>query len=108
MLEKPLTWLFMSNDRKGGKGRLSDSGVQWVIRTARQKSGIQKYVTSHTLRHSYATHLLEMGLDIVSIKEALGHSEIRTTMMYLHISKVGRQTTFSPLDRVYNYSEKQS
>jgi len=75
-----------------------------VVSETRKKSGINKAITAHTLRHSYATHLLEMGLDIVSLKEALGHCCIETTMVYLHISQLGRQRTFSPLDRVYNYS----
>jgi site-specific recombinase XerD len=55
----------------------------------------------HTLRHTYATHLLEDGLDIVSIKELLGHAHIETTMVYLHVAKAGRQAPFSPLDRLY-------
>jgi site-specific recombinase XerD len=71
------------------------------VREATRKSGIQKQVTVHTLRHTYATHLLEEGLDIVSIKELLGHAHIQTTMVYLHVAHVGRQTPFSPLDRLY-------
>jgi integrase/recombinase XerD len=53
------------------------------------------------LRHSYATHLLEMGLDIVSVKNQLGHAEIRTTMMYLHIAKSNPQAGFSPTLKLY-------
>jgi integrase/recombinase XerD len=75
--------------------------VQWVVREATRKSGIQKQVTVHTLRHTYATHLLEEGLDIVSIKELLGHAHIETTMIYLHVAQTGRQAPFSPLDRLY-------
>ena len=80
--------------------------MYWIVKEARKKSGIQKPLTAHTLRHSYATHLLEMGLDIVSLKEVLGHASIETTMLYLHISQLGRAQTFSPLDKVYNYSTK--
>ncbi len=80
--------------------------MYWIVKEARKKSGIQKQLTAHTLRHSYATHLLEMGLDIVSLKEVLGHASIETTMLYLHISQLGREQTFSPLDKVYNYSTK--
>ena len=79
----------------------SQKGVQWVVRAATQKTDIQKHVTVHTLHHTYATHLLEEGLDIVSIKELLGHAHIETTMVYLHVAQQGRQVPFSPLDRLY-------
>jgi site-specific recombinase XerD len=58
-------------------------------------------MTVHTLRHTYATHLLEDGLDIVSIKDLLGHACIQTTMVYLHVAQNGRQPAFSPLDTLY-------
>lgn len=103
--ENPQKWLFNGNNRKGEPCQLSSHGVYWVVSETRKKSGIQKPITAHTLRHSYATHLLEMGLDIVSLKEALGHSSIETTMVYLHISQLGRQRTFSPLDKVYGYTK---
>jgi site-specific recombinase XerD len=56
------------------------------------------------LRHSYATHLLEYGMDIVSIKELLGHERIETTLVYLHVAKPNRTNLFSPLDRLYDKS----
>ena len=59
-------------------------------------------MTTHSFRHSYATHLLEMGLDIISIKELLGHADIQTTLVYLHVAQLGRQKPFSPLDRLYS------
>jgi site-specific recombinase XerD len=96
--EIPHKWLFNGKDKHEG---FSQKGVQWVVREATRKSGIQKQVTVHTLRHTYATHLLEEGLDIVSIKELLGHAHIQTTMVYLHVAQLGRQTAFSPLDRLY-------
>lgn len=95
--EHPQKWLFNGKDRKG----FSQKGVQWVVREAARKTAIQKQVTVHTLRHTYATHLLEDGLDIVSIKELLGHAHIQTTMIYLHVAKSGRQAPFSPLDKLY-------
>lgn len=96
--EHPYKWLFNGKDHREG---FSQKGVQWVVREATKKSGIQKQVTVHTLRHTYATHLLEDGLDIVSIKELLGHAHIQTTMVYLHVAKAGRQVPFSPLDKLY-------
>ena len=95
--EVPHKWLFNGKDKHEG---FSQKGVQWVVREATRKSGIQKHVTVHTLRHTYATHLLEEGLDIVSIKELLGHAHIETTMVYLHVAQSGRQAPFSPLDRL--------
>lgn len=96
--ECPHKWLFNGKDHREG---FSQMGVQWAVREAAKKSGIQKHVTVHTLRHTYATHLLEDGLDIVSIKELLGHAHIQTTMVYLHVAKAGRQAPFSPLDKLY-------
>ena len=99
--EHPVTWCFNGYDRKGAPAQLSDRGVQWIVREARKHSGIQKEVTTHSLRHSYATHLLEMGLDIMSVKDLLGHADIQTTLTYLHVAQLGRQKPFSPLDRLY-------
>jgi len=96
--EHPHKWLFNGKDHHEG---FSQKGVQWVVREASKKSGIEKHVTVHTLRHTYATHLLEDGLDIVSIKELLGHAHIETTMVYLHVAKSGRKPPFSPLDKLY-------
>lgn len=96
--EHPHKWLFNGKDHHEG---FSQKGVQWVVRESTKKTSIQKHVTVHTLRHTYATHLLEDGLDIVSIKELLGHAHIQTTMVYLHVAKSGRQAPFSPLDKLY-------
>lgn len=96
--EHPHRWLFNGKNHHEG---FSQKGVQWVVREATKKTTIQKQVTVHTLRHSYATHLLEEGLDIVSIKELLGHAHIETTMVYLHVANCGRKAPFSPLDRLY-------
>lgn len=104
--ERPITWLFNGRPegRAGGDfdNRYSQRGVQWAVKEAAKKAGIIKAVTVHTLRHTYATHLLEEGLDIVSIKELLGHACIDTTMIYLHVAKTGRTQPFSPLDRLYS------
>jgi integrase/recombinase XerD len=75
--------------------------VQWAITQAVKKAGITKDVSVHTLRHTYATHLLEDGLDILTIKDLLGHQSIDTTMIYLHVAQSGKTKAFSPLDTLY-------
>lgn len=95
--EHPHRWLFEGNNGEC----LSQRGTQWVVSQAVKKAGIIKEVSTHTLRHSYATHLLEQGLDIITIKELLGHAAIETTMIYLHIAKPCAKTAFSPLDNLY-------
>lgn len=99
--ECPSVWCFNGNNAEGKPVPLSTRGIQWIIREARKHSGIKKQVTTHSFRHSYATHLLEMGLDIISIKDLLGHADIQTTLVYLHVAQLGRQKPFSPLDRLY-------
>jgi len=100
--ENPAIWCFTGNDREGKTVPLSAQGVQWIVKEARKHGGIKKEVTTHSLRHSYATHLLEMGLDIISVKDLLGHADIQTTIHYLHVAQLGRQKPFSPLDRLYS------
>lgn len=95
---KPKAYLF-NGAEKGSP--LSHSSVQQSFRLAVKKAGIQKEVCVHTLRHSFATHLLEDGVDIVTIKELLGHSHIQTTMEYLHVAKISRVTAHSPFDSLY-------
>jgi len=104
--ENPQKWLFTGNSSSGELVQLSARGVQWVVRQARKKCQIQKEVTTHTLRHSYATHLLEMGMDIMTLKDLLGHVDIQTTLVYLHVSRIDKQLAFSPIDRLYNFTSK--
>ena len=99
--EKPVEYLFNGNSQTGEYTKLTATGVQWAVREARQKSGIKKRVTPHLLRHTYATHLLEMGVDIVTLKDLLGHEDIKTTLIYLHVAQVGRVLGFNPLDKLY-------
>ncbi len=77
-------------------------GIQRVFRAAVKKSGILKKATSHTLRHSYATHLLENGVDLITIKNVLGHKNITTTMIYLHVAQPKPSNFKNPLDILYN------
>ena len=95
----PKVYLF--NGKEKGKP-LSKSSVQQSFRLAVKKSDILKEVSVHSLRHSYATHLLEQGVDIVTIKELLGHVDIQTTMMYLHVARINRVMAHSPFDRLYS------
>jgi integrase/recombinase XerD len=73
--------------------------VKWVIDKAMNEIGIDsKGVSPHVFRHTYATHLLEMGLDIYSVKNLLGHVKIETTLIYLHVAQLHPKAVFSPLD----------
>ncbi|MCU4166733.1 tyrosine-type recombinase/integrase [Carboxylicivirga caseinilyticus] len=103
-VEKPYLWLFNGRGPDGNLQQYSPTGVQWAIREAAKKAGIQKRVTSHVLRHTYATHLLEMGLDIMTLKDLLGHVDIKTTLVYLHVAQLDKERAFSPLDRLYHKS----
>jgi len=99
--ERPFVWLFNGKTNTGQLQQFSETGVQWVIKEAAKKAGIKKHVTSHVLRHTYATHLLEMGLDIMTLKDLLGHVDIQTTLVYLHVAQLGRDKAFNPLDKLY-------
>lgn len=99
--EKPVEYLFNGKSRTGEYTPMTARGVQWAIREAKRVSKLKKQVTAHCLRHSYATHLLEMGVDIVTLKDLLGHENIQTTMEYLHVAQVSRKRPFSPLEKLY-------
>jgi integrase/recombinase XerD len=83
---------------EGRNGRLSARAVQKAISSVAKKSGIQKSIHVHTLRHSFATHLLESGEDIRKIQELLGHSNLSTTQIYTHISTAELKKIKNPLD----------
>lgn len=92
---RPKLWLF-----PGGKPdcHLSVSCVQRVCKRAACVAGIDKKVSPHTLRHSYATHSLENGTDLATLQRLLGHNQISTTLRYIHIGQPHLQRTVSPLD----------
>jgi len=97
--ENPHIWLF---NGKEASGKYSVRGLSWIMRENLKKTSITKDLNLHSLRHSYATHLLEEGLNIVTLKELLGHSEITTTMIYLHVAQCKHIQPHSPLDTLYN------
>ena len=97
-VEKPNVWLFNGKD---ADGRYSSKGLDWVMREALKKTDIKKEVSLHSLRHSYATHLLEDGVNILLIKKLLGHAKIETTMIYLHVAQCPITSAYSPLDTLY-------
>lgn len=92
----PKTYLF--EGQKQGLP-LNDRSIQQCVKLSMQLAGFERFgFSSHTLRHSFATHLLDQGNDIHTIKELLGHSKIETTMIYLHLQKKKRAALCSPLD----------
>ncbi len=91
-----------STDPRSGMTRrhhLDESVLQRAVKNAARRAGIAKPATCHTLRHSFATHLLEEGYDIRTIQELLGHKDVSTTQIYTHVLNRGGRGVFSPLDR---------
>lgn len=91
----------LSQDPRSGVTRrhhISESTIQKALKKAVQRSGLQKRVSCHTFRHSFATHLLQNGYDIRTVQELLGHKDVKTTMIYTHVLNRGGYAVRSPLD----------
>jgi len=94
---KPEKWLFPGQKKDR---HISTRTVQAIFEKARNKAGIKKDVTVHSLRHSFATHLLESGIDLRYIQELLGHKSSKTTEIYTHVSTKNLGKIRSPLDLI--------
>lgn len=92
----PHTYVFENKGRQYTYG-----GIRYIVQELARKAGIQKKVSCHTLRHTFATHQLEMGMSIVDVQANLGHADLRTTAVYLHVADMPRKGNISPLDIIY-------
>lgn len=98
----------LSVDPRSGKIRrhhISEKSIQNAVRNAVKKAGLVKHATVHTLRHSFATHLLMDGVNIREIQDLLGHKNIETTMVYTHVLRDMSNVPKSPLDLIYSLRE---
>jgi site-specific recombinase XerD len=84
-----------------GRHHISDTAIQDAIKNALRKAGIPKHASVHTLRHSFATHLLMNGVNIREVQELLGHKNVETTMIYTHVLRDMKNAPQSPLDVLY-------
>jgi len=97
---KPEVYLFEGST---SGHEMCERSIQTIMIESLKKTNIKKKVSLHTLRHSFATHLLEDGVDLYTIQHLLGHNQIRTTITYLHIAQVLPKSAKSPLDTLYNF-----
>jgi site-specific recombinase XerD len=99
---RPKTWLFPG---QRSKGPLTAHTIQKVCVRAREKTGIKKPISAHSLRHSFATHLLESGTDLRTIQQLLGHTSLATTSVYLHVAVAALQRTQRTTDLLSRVSQ---
>jgi integrase/recombinase XerD len=98
LTRKPAVWLFPGGTHHTADTPISDKVVWHACRESAKRAGVHKPLHPHTLRHCFATHLLEAGADLRTIQLLLGHSDLRETMIYIHLSKRHMGATASPLD----------
>jgi site-specific recombinase XerD len=95
-LERPKIYLFEPNSNAGNL--MSDRTIDHIVRKSAERAGIKKTVSCHTLRHSFATHLLETGVNLKLIQQFLGHTSLKTTSIYLHLTNINPGSVKSPLE----------
>ena len=100
-VERPTTFLF---EPTGNKGKaLSERSMEHIVKKSAKKAGIKKGVSFHTLRHCFATHLLEAGVNLRQIQQFMGHTSFKTTAVYLHVAHIKTNEFTSPLDTINLY-----
>ena len=97
-LEKPKKYLFEPQGKKGSM--MADRTIDAIINQSAAKAGIKKNISFHTLRHCFATHLLEQGVNLRVIQSLLGHTSLRTTAVYLHLANVDPTAVISPMENM--------
>lgn len=108
----PWQWVFPSRrlawlpeDRRG-RHPIHASTPQRAVARAARRAGLSKRVTPHVLRHSFGTHLIEDGVDVATLQQLMGHTDIRTTMLYVHVATDALDRVVSPLDRLAQSREE--
>jgi len=103
-LNSPRDYLFEHSSRKGIP--ISKTRIRDLLKQAVERANIKKTVCVHTFRHTYATHQLEAGQNIMTVKELLGHVDIRTTLLYLHIARLTTVNKFGCMDFLYSHTDE--
>jgi len=96
--ERPTTFLFEPVGHKGQP--LSERSMEHIVKNSAKKAGLKKDVSFHTLRHCFATHLLEAGVNLRQIQQFMGHTSFKTTAVYLHVAHIKTNEFTSPLDKM--------
>jgi integrase/recombinase XerD len=103
--DKSTPWLFPNHQHRLTGQPMRDKTVWHACRFAARRAGLTKNIHPHTLRHSFATHLVEAGTDLMTVKELMGHADLRDTELYVHLSKRHLQSPVNPLDALQKLSK---